>query len=585
MRQFLKTFIEAQKTIWLFLGDQKKKYIFYSILVFIIFFYELVPPLVFGKIIDFFTTYQKGQSLIPFYYLSIFLAVSSAIVALIRLTSKNKLNNISIISRANAKITLTNNLLNLSAEYHSTKDSGSSLQQIFTGSDAVKSIIRMLYQSILPLLSSFIGIIIIFTFLSPQFLIFMVLYMLIFFSIEFHFNKKIFILTNKENILLEKSSGSLIETTNNILAVKSLGFESEVHNHLKNKEEVLKTIQLKRANTNNLKWKFFQIVNGISVGLFLMLIGFNVINGIITVGSILVFYSYYIKLRESTQNTTEAMTDFIEHSSKLDRIKDIFESTKTTIRNGQDFPKNWDSINISNLEFNYPANDKGIYDLNLQIKNKEVLGIVGSTGSGKSTLSKLLIDLYQPNKGQIAIDKTPYNKISHDSILKSISVVPQEAELFNLSISENITIMREVDPDYLDKIIKITELNNVVDRLPNGLNTLIGEKGYSLSGGERQRMGIARALYKDADIIIFDEATSMLDGKTEKKIIKNVLQEFHGKKTFIFIAHRLAALDSVDRIIVFKDGYLVEQGPYDELKNKNGVFTELFESQIKNKEE
>lgn len=584
MKQFIKSFWQAQKTIWLFLGDQKKKYVFYNLLTFVIFFYDFVPPLVFGRVIDFFTNYEKGQSLTTFYLLAIFLSVSWTIVSIIRLTSKNMLNRISITTKSNTKVMLINTLLNLSAEYHNTKNSGNSLQQIFTGSSAVQNIIRLMYKSIWIILSSFLGVIIVFSFLSPSFLIFMVLYATTFFIIEFYFNKKVFELAKQENIFLEKSSGSLIETTNNILAVKSLGFENEIHGHLKNKEEIIRKIQLKKANTNNLKWKFFQILNGIGLGVFVWLIGINVVNGLITVGSILVFYSYYNKLRDATQTTTDATTDFIEYSASLDRLKEIYESDKTTIRNGKDFPQNWDLIKFNDVTFTYQSNDKGLYGLNLEIKKGEILGVVGGTGSGKSTLAKLLIDLYQPNSGYISIDDLAYDKISHQSLLGSISVIPQEAELFNLSIIDNITIMREVDMDYLQKIIDVTELQDVIKKLPNGLETLIGEKGYSLSGGERQRVGIARALYKNSEIVIFDEATSALDGKTEKKIIKNILKEFHGKKTFIFIAHRLAALDSADKIVVFRDGKLVEEGNYTKLKKNNGPFAELFESQMKNTE-
>ncbi len=582
MKQFIKSFWEAQKTIWLFLGDQKKKYVFYNLLILIIFFYDLVPAFVFGKIIDFFTNYEKGQSLRLFYMWGIFLSVSWTIVSMLRITCKNKLGNIAIIAKSNARVISINNLLNLSAEYHSTKNSGNSLQQIFTGSDALSNIIKLLYRSIWKLIASFIGIILIFIFLSPTFLLFMVSYSALFFMIEFYFNSKIIELSDAENIFLEKSSGSIIETTNNILAVKSLGFESEIHGHLKNKEEVTKKIQLKKSNTKARKWKSFHLLNGVSIAVFLGLIGHNVVAGLITVGSILVFYSYYNKLREATQDATDAVTDFIELNSSLRRLKEIFESDKTTIREGQDFPKNWNAITFNNVTFTYLTNDKGIHDLSLEIKKGEIVGVVGSSGGGKSTVAKLLIDLYQPTNGYLSVDTLPYPKIAHAAVLNSISIVPQEAELFNLSILDNITIMRDIDQEYIDTIIRVTELQDVIKKLPDGLNTLIGEKGYSLSGGERQRVGIARALYKNSDIVVFDEATSALDGKTEKKIIKNVLKEFHGKKTFVFIAHRLAALDSADRIIVFKDGKLVEEGTYVQLKKNNGVFAELFESQIKN---
>jgi ABC-type multidrug transport system fused ATPase/permease subunit len=582
MKQFIKSFWKSQKIIWLFLGDQRKKYVFYNILIFLVFFYELVPAFIFGKIVDFFTHYEKGQNLWPFYILGITLSVSWSLVSILRLTCKNILNKISITTKSRTKILLINNLLNLSAEFHHTKNSGNSLQQILTGSGAIRDIIRLFYKDIWQILSSFFGVIIIFIFLSPTFLVFMILYTVVFFSVEFYFNKKIFALSEIENKMLEKTSGALIESTSNILAVKSLGFEEEIHQHLSKNEESTRAIQLRKASINNLKWKFFQVLNGISLGVFVWLIGLNVIHDLMTVGSILVFYSYYNKLREATQSATDTTTEFIEYASNLDRLQEIINSDKTTIRHGREFPKNWHKLVFKNINFMYPSNGKGLFGVNLEIPKREVLGVVGSSGGGKSTLAKLLIDLYQPSEGCIVVDDIEYSKISHSGILDAVSIVPQEAELFNLSLSDNITIMREVDINLLNKILKVTELTDVIQKLPNGVNTLIGEKGYSLSGGERQRVGIARALYKNSEVVIFDEATSMLDGKTEKKIIKNVLQEFKGKKTFVFIAHRLAALDSADRIIVFKDGRLVEEGTFTSLKENNGVFAELFESQIKN---
>ncbi|MFA4942054.1 MAG: ABC transporter ATP-binding protein [Patescibacteria group bacterium] len=582
MKQFLSNFWQAQKTIWLFLGTRKRPYVFYNSLIFIIFFYDLVPAFIFGQIVDFFTHYEKGQSLLPFYLLGIILSVSWTFVSILRLTCKNKLSNISIVARSNARVMSINNLLNLSAEYHSSRNSGNSLQQIFTGSQAINDIIKLMYRNIWSIFASFLGIITVFIFLSPPLLIFMAAYSTIFFIIEFYFNGVLTRLSKSENLSLEKSSGSIVETTGNILAVKSLGFEKEIYEHLSRKEEVIKKIQLEKSNIKNLKWKFFQVLNGLSLGIFVFLIGRGVINGLITVGSILVFYSYYNKLREATQATTDAITDFIEYSTSLSRLKEIFESDKITIRDGVLFPSDWQFIKFNNVDFSYPTNDRGLSGLNLKINKGEILGVVGSSGSGKSTLAKLLVDLYQPSSGEIMVNDLPYSKISHSDLLESISVVPQEVELFNLSIVENISIMRSINKELLQKVIVISELDEVIKKLPQGINTLIGEKGYALSGGERQRVGIARALYKNAEIIIFDEATSMLDGKTEKKIIGNVLKAFSGQKTFVFVAHRLAALDAADRIIVFKEGKLVEEGSYVELKDKGGLFAKLFESQIKN---
>ncbi len=242
--------------------------------------------------------------------------------------------------------------------------------------------------------------------------------------------------------------------------------------------------------------------------------------------------------------------------------------------------KKWDKIEIINGSFKYPSGQEALKNLNFHVNRDEKLGIAGESGSSKSTLVKILLGLYQLEEGQFKVGGQNYYDISHDDLIKNVAVVLQETELFNLSLKDNITGMRNISRDLVNQAVSISGLNEVIEKLPKGLNTLIGEKGYKLSGGERQRLGIARAICKNAPIIILDEATSSLDNKTEKDVLDKLFGAFGQEKTFVTIAHRISTLRDTDRVIVFENGEVVEEGIYEELiKNDNSRLGQLYKLQ------
>ena len=238
---------------------------------------------------------------------------------------------------------------------------------------------------------------------------------------------------------------------------------------------------------------------------------------------------------------------------------------------------------MENVCFKY-KNEDVLEDFSLNIKKGEKIGIVGRSGSGKSTLFKLLLKLYLPQKGKIYFDGMSMDNFKKDSITKKISIVPQETEVFNLSFKENITISTPGDINYkkYKQALELSQCVPIVSKMPEGDNTLIGEKGVRLSGGERQRLGIARALYKDSDIIIFDESTSNLDYETERKIQDAFDDEFKDK-TLIFAAHRLSTLKNMDKILLIEHGKIVEEGNYNDLVRKKGQFYKLLRKQESSK--
>ncbi len=574
------SWIDVPKTIWMFLDRDKGKFVFFNILLFMVFFYELVPPFIVGKVVDFFTHYHSGDSLQLFYFYLLFLAVSYALIALIRLYSKNVMSKTGIAVRSRAKIKGFGRLMDASIEWHMEESTGNKVQRILTGSQGLFELIKIGSGNVYLIITNFVGVSLFFLFTNWVFFLFSIVYTLIFCIILFSFNKKMEALGLAYDQALEKSSGSYVEGTSNILSIKAVGAEKRLHSRFEAQEMSVKEFQFALADTNNKKWRFFQIWNGCAYGILLFLIGQQVMAGAISVGLILVLYTYFNKLRDAANDTNDIGTALIGFKVDVGRMMPIFRE-KPIVRSGDKlFPKDWDAITIKDADFFYSNGQKGLSKFDLVIPRGARIGVAGVSGSGKSTLVKIMLGLYELKSGQFRIGDTDFYDISHEEVTNNIAVVLQETELFNLSLRENITMMRDFDQELFNHAVDVADLKEVIARLPEGLDTVIGERGYSLSGGERQRIGIARAIYKDCPIILLDEATSALDSRTEKNIVDRLLGNSAEDKTFIIIAHRLSTLRNADEIIVIDRGTIAEQGRFGQLiKRRNSKLGALYASQ------
>ncbi|MCL7939454.1 ABC transporter ATP-binding protein/permease [Halomonas sp. ATCH28] len=239
-----------------------------------------------------------------------------------------------------------------------------------------------------------------------------------------------------------------------------------------------------------------------------------------------------------------------------------------------------DAIQLKDVTFTYPGKDEpALKALNLEIPANRVIGLVGASGSGKSTAIDLLLGLIEPQQGQLLVDGEPVTDQHRRAWQNSLGFVPQAIFLADSSIRENIGFglpPEAIDEAKVRKAASMAHLDELLAELPDGLETRVGERGVQLSGGQRQRIGIARALYHDADVLILDEATSALDGITEK-LIMDAIHDFSGKKTIIMIAHRLATVKQCDSIYLLADGRLVDQGSYTELSERNTIFKRMAE--------
>ncbi len=238
-------------------------------------------------------------------------------------------------------------------------------------------------------------------------------------------------------------------------------------------------------------------------------------------------------------------------------------------------------IDFRNIQFGYDNDTKALNDVTLRINPGETIALVGSSGSGKTTLANLLLRFYSPDSGDILIDGVPISELSLKSLRSNIALVNQQTILFNDTIAANIGYG---DKDYKNKIDKIDHAathaytKSFISKLEEGFDTLTGEDGARLSGGQRQRIAIARALYKNAPILILDEATSALDNESEKQI-QAALEKLKQNRTTLVIAHRLSTIETADKIIVMSSGKIVEVGSHAELINKGGYYTNLYQAQ------
>lgn len=236
-------------------------------------------------------------------------------------------------------------------------------------------------------------------------------------------------------------------------------------------------------------------------------------------------------------------------------------------------------VDLKDVDFAYPEHNQLFKNLNVHIKPKEKVGLVGHSGSGKSTFIKLIARYYDINSGSIKINDIDIRDLSQESLRRHISTIPQDVSLFNRTLMENIRYGKTHATD--DEVIKAAKkayAHDFITAFPKGYQTKVGERGVVLSGGERQRIAIARAILKDAPLLIFDEATSALDSKSEQHIQQSLKQLMKGK-TVIAIAHRLSTLREMDRILVFNKGKIVEQGTHISLLRKKGIYYKLYNMQ------
>lgn len=375
----------------------------------------------------------------------------------------------------------------------------------------------------------------------------------------------------------------LVESITSVKTIKQFGVETFSNNKTDNTftkllETIYKSVMnaLFSGNSSEFLSRIFTIV--------LLWAGSGyVIERVITPGELLSFYaligyftgpvSQLIGMNKTIQNALIA----------ADRLFEIMDLEREETTDKIDITRdNIGNIHFKGVSFSYGSRVDVFTEFNCVIEKGKTTAIVGESGSGKTTLASLVQNLYSLKTGKIMIGDYDINYVSNYSLRNLVSVVPQQIDLFSGNVIENIALGEDF-PD-VQKILNITKKLGIltfVEKLPSGFQTYLGENGALLSGGQKQRIAIARALYKNPEILILDEATSSLDTESEL-VIQNTLQEFRNQsKTMIIIAHRLSTIANADTILVMKEGDIIEQGSHNELICKDSIYKSMWEKQGK----
>lgn len=335
------------------------------------------------------------------------------------------------------------------------------------------------------------------------------------------------------------------------------------------------------ARMQSVVMPLLDVIIGASSLITLVYGGYLTLNGEITLGRFVAFNQYINMLVWPMLACGESINMFSQGGASIRRIQEVFEE-KPEIFDCEDrdeIEKLKGNVTFSHLTFCHKGHtEPTLHDINLDVPEGTTLAVIGRTGNGKTTLVNLLLRLYNTKPGMIFIDGHDINTIPLKTLRENIAYVPQDNFLFSDTLKSNIAFGSEED---MGAIVRATEaacIHENIVAFPDGYETIVGERGVTLSGGQKQRSSIARALMKDAPILILDDALSAVDTDTEERILKN-LKETRAGKTTILIAHRISTIQSADIILVLEDGEAREIGNHEMLMEKNGIYREMFEKQ------
>jgi ATP-binding cassette subfamily B protein len=474
-------------------------------------------------------------------------------------------------------------LLLQSADFHANHFGGSLVSQSTKLTGAYVRFADTTIFQVIPFFCSLIFTVIILAPRAPLFVALLVLCSIAYMISAIFVTKHVRKLNAQEATLHSKQTGVFADTITNVMTIKSFGAGEIERKRFADATEVTrnKTHEIVRAVTRQDLY-FTSITSGVKIlALVMATAGIVLFDANLATAFLILTYTARVSqglwefsgsvLRAYNRSLGDAK-DMVEILHIDPEVQDPAQPEVLRIRDG--------GIDFTDVVFTHSGSDDALFNgLNLHIKPGEKIGLVGHSGSGKTTLTRVLLRFSDINGGAITIDGQNIANITQDDLRRSIAYVPQEPLLFHRSIKENIAYGKPgATDDEIFAAAKKANADEFIHKLSQGYSTMVGERGVKLSGGQRQRIAIARAILKDAPILVLDEATSALDSESEL-LIQAALQELMQKRTAIVIAHRLSTIQKMDRIIVLEDGKIMEQGSHADLTQKKGIYAQLWAHQ------
>lgn len=469
-----------------------------------------------------------------------------------------------------------------SMQFHSDRFSGSLVSQTNKFVGAYERLMDEFFWNIFPVCLDIIMIIIVMLPRAPLFVVGIIIFIIIYIVFAAIWFKKLAPIHEKEAKASNKCTGQLADSVSNIVAVKSYAREKyESSRYARYQSEWYKVI-FESLKQNTKRNYFFDSVGvGLIVLIVIFMIGAQDWFGVTVATLILIVnYSQNIlgdlwSIHSVFKSLNRVFGDAREMTEILDMKDDVVDAP-----DAKKLEINKAEINFNDITFKHKDAKEAIFeDFSLAIPSGVRVGLVGVSGSGKTTLTKLLLRFADVKSGEILIDGQNVSKVTQKTLREAISYVPQESSLFHRSVYDNIAYGKPgAKKEEVLKAAKLANADEFITKLPDGYETMVGERGIKLSGGQRQRIAIARAILKDAPILVLDEATSALDSESEA-LIQEALNNLMKGRTSIVVAHRLSTIAGLDEIVVLNDGKIVEQGTHAELLARGGEYQKLWSRQ------
>lgn len=570
--------------IWFFCGGERVKLTLFLAVALMRRTFTVLFPLYVAKAIEFVETGQAfSHPNVIWRWIIIYAVIAFIISALLMVMARyNVLAD--KISRVLSLFSIRH-LMALPHSWHEQSGSGGKLQQVIIARQSFRMVMDIIAWDVTTFIASILALIISIAVMDvpPIFYVFYGAFLVSYLYVSIITIPRLDKYLDRSRAVFERISSTVYEFVNSITTVKSFNLSKRIIRIGQSAEHDGFKAEEKYLQYRHFRWV---LINTVALVWVITIVAFayqTVLDKDISVAAFALVSFMAFQSWNSFEHAVMYYTHYVENSNGVMRlIRTLKQKAHIIDRDdAKDLNISKGIIEFSNLDFQYNQKTSVFAGLNLTINPNEKIGIVGKSGAGKSTLVNLLLRFYdtQDGQGTIKIDNQNIRDVTLYSLREAISVIPQDTTMFNHSIMDNIRYGRlEASDDEVIVAAKQAHADEFIQNLPEGYQTLVGERGLKLSGGQRQRIAIARAILKDAPILILDEATSALDSESETLIQKS-LMDVMGNKTVIAIAHRLSTLAAMDRIIVMDAGKIVQDGTHDDLVKTEGIYKTLWDTQ------
>lgn len=472
-------------------------------------------------------------------------------------------------------------MMRLSLSWHESQGSGKKMERIMHARRSLKELSLMYAYDLVPFMANLIALCITVPTLnaSPIYILIIISMIVSYFILSVYLLSGITKRYDHLNKAMEDLSARVYDFVTNIRTSKIFNVRSWVMNEAMHREEKTFEHMAKIQNQSLLRWFWLNYAGLVWWVLAISYGGWQVMQDELTIGAFSAIIFFLITTEGHLENFARLQIQFYEYRTGFLRLRETLKEqpevldTPPVIENWQ---PNWTDIRLKNISFAYPGRDVALKNISLDIKRGQKIALIGPSGGGKSTLTKILFKQAWPQEGDIYVDDVQLKHIPVNDWLAQMTLVPQDVELFDAPLRDNVLLDHvNCDQDIYESALKRAQAWDFIQELPDGDMTLVGERGIKLSGGQRQRIGIARALVRQTDLVILDEATSALDSGSEAAI-QTAIENSFKDHTMVVIAHRLSTIKSADVIYVIDSGEIVESGTFKDLSEKDGLFSTLW---------